>query len=174
MIVLLIGPHRSGKTTLAKAIAGQISGAKHFDLDEVMADAEGSDIMTLCRALGDTQFSLLCRKHVDQIRQTAELDLGLIAVGAGAFLDASTALSWLSHYHAVALMADPEQLYNRADKNEFGTFDHYVTNQLSDERMSVYKSACFTVNVSSGNQQESERTLLRHLIDIKAVDVNGG
>lgn len=171
MIILLIGPHRSGKSTLAKAICARIAQAQHFDLDDVIADAEGRGVMNVCSAVGNAEFSRLCHQHIQRINQTCGNELCLIAVGAGAFLDSDVALSWLPAYHTVALLAQPERLYERADKNCFKTFEQYVANQLSPDRMRVYNSARFTIQVPPGEQKESEHALLQHLLDIKAIHV---
>jgi shikimate kinase len=172
MIVLLIGPHRSGKSTLAGAVCARIPGSQPFDLDEVVANAEASAVMDLCRSMGTAQFSRLCHQHVERISQTFGKVLCLIAVGAGAFLNSEVALSWLPGYHTVALLAPPEQLYKRADKGVFTTLQQYASSQFSEASMRVFNSAHFKIDVSSGRQRESEDTLLQHLLDIKEIRVH--
>jgi shikimate kinase len=169
MIILLIGPHRSGKTTTARSVACRICGAHYFDLDELIAERFRQDVASVWRRVGPARFITLCQEEVQSIGRRFGSHLCLCAVGAGAMLDANAALPFLRQHHSVAMTGSAEKLYARADKAAFPSFEHYRDVMFSPERQRLYAAANFSIDVSDLSPDETEGALLTHLLEVGAI-----
>jgi shikimate kinase len=169
MIMLLIGPHRSGKTTTARSVARRICGARFFDLDELIGERFRQDVKSVWRHVGPVGFIKLCQDEIENIARQSDSRLCLCALGAGATLDPSAALPLLCQHHSVALTGSAEKLYPRADKTAFPSFEQYRDVMFSPERQNLYAAAKFVIDVSDLTPEGTEGALLAHLLDVGAI-----
>jgi shikimate kinase len=149
--VFLTGFMGSGKSFWGRRLAWALD-IPFFDLDTVIETAEGRDIPTLFRELGESGFRQLERQH---LHTTAGTALSVISTGGGAPCFADTADWMLARGQVIFLDPPLTQLLARlrtgqetrpllAGKNP-EELSHFVANLL-EKRRPFYKKCHFRVS----------------------------
>lgn len=166
MIILLVGPHRAGKTTLGRAASKVLASVKFVDLDEVIQDHYARPVLDMWNSLGPARFADICCTEVARLSQESGNDLTIVAVGAGVFFDSAGDTSWLGHYPKVAVTGDPQHLFQRSPA--FHSMEEFLIRQFSPAQVRVYDAADLQIDTTSQSEKESIRNLEAWIKKIKS------
>ena len=159
MLIYLIGPMGSGKTTISKALAGACD-MDWFDTDQLVEEHERMSINDIFENKGELYFRLAESRILNQIR--AQLDHAVIATGGGlpCFDDNIGKLksSGKTIYLKASAATLARRLYQERDirpmlkeATTISQIEEKITNQLI-EREPYYGQADYTVNANLESQ----------------------
>lgn len=159
-ILLFIGPHRAGKSTVVRMLADSLPNAVRIDLDEEIGNLYGCDVVTVLGRLGKTRFSRECGDIVKSYAEHQSQEIGFVAVGAGAILDSTAARKWLHRYTVICLIGDPTVLYQRAEPACHSSQPRYIAIEFSEDRRRLYADADFIVHVDHMSPEQTAQQIL--------------
>ncbi len=151
----------SGKSTLGKELALALS-LEFFDLDQLIVDQEGIDIMTIFKEKGEPYF----RQAESNVLESIELQPSrVISLGGGTPIYHNGMDYIMDKGISLYLHVTPERLIDRYHKAN-NTRPLFETSNLDDnleklyrERLPIYSKALLTVNNMSSIQQSVEEII---------------
>ena len=162
--VVLVGPMGAGKSTVARILAEQW-GIGFRDTDDDVEAVDGRAISDIFVESGEEYFRALERDAVS--RALAEHD-GVLAVGGGAVMDATTRTALAGH-HVVYLRVG---LADAASRVGLGTSRPLLLGNvrgtmkvLLDERHPVYEAVSAAVVETDGRTPEEVARLVEEALD---------
>jgi shikimate kinase len=115
MIILLVGPSAVGKTTLGRICASQIPNCDFVDLDDAVANINGTSTgYETATMFGLAKFLNDCRELVAKydLEYAPKKSILVIAVGEWA-LRMDEPEAWLSAYRTISIITPAEEVYQR-------------------------------------------------------------
>ena len=136
-IVVLVGPPGAGKSTIARALAGQL-GCSVVDTDQRIEEDAGMSIADIFVTEGEQAFRA---REVDTVADAIAESTGIVALGGGSILDVSTRARLRDQY-VVWLQVDLADAVSRVGLNTarpllLGNV-RQTLGKLMDERADLY------------------------------------
>lgn len=157
---VLVGMMGAGKTTVGKHLA-DLLGVTFRDLDDVIVAREGRGIPEIFEKDGEAEF----RKIEGRTIRSLFEEVGVLAVGGGAFVEENTRAVIRERGLSVWLRGDPKALYVRieGDENRPKLQDFSSFSALCDKRCPVYARADMAVETVGKEPQEVAREVVMAL-----------
>lgn len=148
-IYLLIGPSGIGKSTAIKnlAVRHNIVG---FSLDKLITNNTNEpSISDFYGRVGQEQFFTFSKGIIEGLPKNKDV---VIDVGAGS-IAYEAGHKWLKTQNLIALVGDAKKIYERSNRQRFhNTAEVYEKKEFTD-RMGLYQSAQFILDVTNLNPQ---------------------
>ena len=187
MNIVLIGFKGSGKTTAGKLFATKLK-YRFVDIDSLVLDNFKKNhktelnfdvtIQNIYRNLGEYKFRKLEEEVISKMNS---LDNTVIATGGGSILSSSNQKKIADLGTVVYLKADPQDLYERMEKNKI--FPDFIDSDkpfssfyaIYSERVKLYESlANITVDVSKKNLEEISELLIKETFEVLNKEISIG
>ncbi|MBI4447180.1 MAG: hypothetical protein HY645_14895 [Acidobacteria bacterium] len=154
MVVLLIGPSRAGKSTLAKRIIPFFPSSETFDLDELVERRRQREKAVGIQDAGWPQFWSRSLAELEDLngRFQGPGSLAIVAVGAGSLQTDEGRGYFRAAPHVVAIVAPFEAILSRHPGRDPAELR---TTEFSDAHMSLYSAV---LRIHTGMMDEVSAT----------------
>ena len=172
MIILLIGPSAVGKTTLGRLCASQMQNCDFVDLDDAVADLNGtSPAYESAVKFGLSKFLTDCRDIVakNDLKSAATNAILLIAVGEWA-LRMDNPEVWLSAYKTISLIAPAEEVYQRRNDLTEMSMENYRRYNYSEARKRIYGSCNLVVEIGGLRKKGAVKRLKQAIKSLRLLN----
>ncbi|MEU1018170.1 shikimate kinase [Streptomyces sp. NPDC005900] len=164
--IVLVGPMGVGKTTVGELLADRLAVAFR-DTDADIVAAQGREIADIFVDEGEPYFRDLERRAV---RAAVEEHSGVLALGGGAILDASTR-ALLAPHPVVYLSMDVEEAVRRTGLNQarplLAVNPRKQWRELMDARRRLYTEVARAVVATDGRTPEEVAQAVLDALELK-------